>query len=133
MIRLINNSEFELISKDINYKISNNEFEKCYIYILNDKIIGLIDFSDIYDRFELNYIWINPQYRNMKYSHDLMDYLIKYGENKNMKNITLEVSTRNNIAINLYKTYGFTKVAIRKNYYNGIDGLLMIRKFDNNE
>ena len=69
----------------------------------------------------------------MKYSHDLMDYLIKYGENKNIKNITLEVSTRNNIAINLYKTYGFTKVAIRKNYYNGIDGLLMIRKFDNNE
>ena len=28
-------------------------------------------------------------------------------------------------AINLYKKYGFKQVAIRKKYYNGIDGILM--------
>ena len=33
---------------------------------------------------------------------------------------TLEVSEKNVIAINLYKSYGFESVGIRKKYYEGI-------------
>ena len=43
------------------------------------------------------------------------------------KNITLEVKIDNNAAINLYKKYNFVEKAIRKGYYNGIDGILMER------
>lgn len=134
MIRLINENEIKKIEKIIDYKISNNQFEKCYVYIIEDIIVGLIDFSIIYNRMELNYIWVDPKYRNKKCSYKLMDYMIMCAkEIENIDNITLEVSVENKIAIELYKKYGFVEVARRHQYYNGIDGLLMIRKFDINE
>ena len=43
------------------------------------------------------------------------------------KNITLEVKKDNIVALKLYKKMGFEEKAIRKNYYNGIDGILMER------
>ena len=44
------------------------------------------------------------------------------------KSITLEVNKNNIPALNLYKKFDFNEVAIRKNYYNGVDGILMERK-----
>ena len=44
--------------------------------------------------------------------------------------ITLEVRIDNFSAIHLYQKFGFKSVSIRKNYYNGIDGILMERKFE---
>jgi ribosomal protein S18 acetylase RimI-like enzyme len=43
------------------------------------------------------------------------------------KNITLEVRKDNYPAIHVYKSLGFVEKAIRKNYYKGIDGILMER------
>ena len=40
----------------------------------------------------------------------------------------IEVKQTNEIAIKLYQKYNFKQVAIRKGYYNNIDGLLMERK-----
>jgi len=57
-----------------------------------------------------------------------MDELIKYKDENHIENITLEVNKENTIAINLYKSYGFIEVGIRKGYYNGVDGILMERK-----
>ena len=131
MIRIANNEEINLLNKEVAYKISENVFEKCFIYKLDDKIIGFIDFSDLYDRLELNYIWVKPEYRGLKHAHILMDYMFNYAKEKdNISNVTLEVSVNNDIAINLYEKYEFKKTAIRKQYYNGVDGILMMRKFD---
>ena len=44
------------------------------------------------------------------------------------KNISLEVNVNNIPAIKLYKKNGFIEKAIRKGYYQGIDGILMERK-----
>lgn len=132
MIRKITDNEIEQLKKI--YTISNNPFELCFVYEVDNKIIGFIDFSDIYDRIELNYIWIEKKYRGYHYSKKLMEYMICYAHNKSIiQNITLEVSTKNLMAINLYEKFNFEKVAIREKYYDGIDGILMIRKFDENE
>lgn len=134
MIKEITSEEINELNKLIDYKISDNPFEKCFKYEINNDLIGIIDFSDIYDRLELNYIWISPSNRGNKYSNHLMEYMMEYAKNKNnINNITLEVSVNNLVAIKLYEKYGFKKVAIRPNYYEGTDALLMIRKFDINE
>lgn len=133
MIKEVTNNEIEFINKLIDYKITSNSFEKCFKYEIKNEIIGIIDFSEIYDRLELNYIWINPIFRGKDYSKDLMNYMVSYAQNNNIKNITLEVSVENKIALKLYQEYGFIKASIRENYYNGTDALLMIRKFDKNE
>lgn len=133
MIKEINSNEIDTINELIDYKITNNSFEKCFKYELDNKIIGIIDFSDIYERIELNYIWISPIFRGNNYSKELMNYMFEYAKNKKINNITLEVSVNNEIAIKLYQKYGFTQASIRKNYYNGTDAFLMIRKFDKDE
>ena len=51
-------------------------------------------------------------------------------KNKKIINITLEVKCDNYKAINLYQKYNFEKQAVRKKYYNCIDGILMELKIN---
>ena len=50
MIKEITNNEIELINNLIDYKITSNSFEKCFKYEINNEIVGIIDFSKIYER-----------------------------------------------------------------------------------
>ena len=131
----INDNSFnqleDLVNKSFSYNLkedlTNNFFSKYFIYEENNNIIGFINYSDLYDRFELNYIYVKEEYRNQKIGSKLMTYFINIGTSKKIDNITLEVSVDNKIAICLYEKYNFKQVAIRKNYYNGVDGILMER------
>ena len=44
------------------------------------------------------------------------------------KSISLEVRINNYSAIKLYKKFNFQEKALRKGYYQGIDGILMVRE-----
>ena len=47
-----------------------------------------------------------------------------------IENITLEVSSKNNVAIDFYHKNKFCDVSVRKNYYpDGVDAIMMIRRF----
>ena len=67
---------------------------------------------------------VKKEYRNNGYSSLLFYKIIN---KNNYKNITLEVSKNNNVAINLYIKLGFKIVAIRKNYYKDSDAFLMLK------
>ena len=125
-------TEKELINSFLKYfntKINDiSKFSKYLIYSIDDKNIGFIDFSFIYDRIELNYIYVEKSYRNKNIASKLMDKLIEFAIDNKCINITLEVDESNNAAINLYKKYGFTIATIRKKYYGKNDGYLMIRE-----
>ncbi len=105
-----------------------NIFSKYFIYIEKSNIIGFINYYDMYERFELAYIEVREEYRNRKIGSKLLERLIEIAKKNNVENITLEVNINNIYAIKLYEKYGFKKVALRKGYYNGIDGYLMERK-----
>ena len=113
------------ISKEyIKEELSNNPFGKVLV-LKEDEIIGYIYYSDIYDRAEINQFEIDPIHRNCGKG----DLLLKYLINLVKKDITLEVREDNTPAIHVYEKNGFIKRAIRKGYYNGIDGILMERKY----
>lgn len=111
----------ELISE-----FENNPFAKVLVLKEENVIIGYIYYSDIYDRLEINQFEINEKYRNQGKGKYLIQYLI----DKEKKNITLEVKQDNYSAIKVYEAKGFIQKAVRKGYYNGIDGLLMERKYE---
>ena len=115
-------------NRNIETEFANNPFNKYFILFQVNKIIGFLNIFEIYDKIEIVNINIKDEYQGKGYSKLLMDKLITYSNNHNIKNITLEVNSNNSIAINLYKKYEFKEVAIRKKYYNGIDGILMERK-----
>ena len=103
--------------------IKNNSFNEYLLYLIDNKIVGFINYYLIYDRIEIVNFNILDYFQNKGYGTKLLDYLLKI--NKDKVNITLEVRNDNNKAIHLYEKYGFKKVAIRKKYYNDVDGILM--------
>ena len=104
---------------------NNNPFSKRIEYIIEDKCIGYLDYSFMYDRMEIDNFLVNPLYRNQGIGNKLMTYLMELAKKLEVYNITLEVRVSNMVAINLYKKYGFREVATRKYYYGDEDGILM--------
>lgn len=104
------------------YKFSYNDFEKVYGYYLNNDLVGIIDFSIIYGRIELNYIFVKEEYRQKGIASKMMEYIISYN-----LSISLEVDETNIKAIKLYEKYGFKNKAIRNNYYGKNNAILMVR------
>lgn len=102
-----------------------NPYTKIYAFIVESKIIGIIHINDIYDRYEINNIYVLKDHRNKKIASQLVNKIILDAEKNKKMNITLEVRNDNIAAINLYKKHGFIAKAIRKGYYKGIDGILM--------
>ena len=110
--------------KEVMHELKNNPFGKYLIYKEDNKIIGYLYYSDIYDRTEINQFEIETSHRNCGKGRILLTKMINIVD----KSITLEVKKDNLPAIHLYKSAGFVEKAIRSGYYQGIDGILMERE-----
>ena len=140
MIREIEEKDFSVITEYYR-EFDNNDvnlfeldtFTKIYVYEEDNTLMGFINYSVIYDRAELNYIYIDKDYRNRNLASKLMEFMFDDCKKKRCKNITLEVSKENMAGIKLYEKYGFKEKAIRKNYYKGVDGILMMKELIDNE
>ena len=121
----INEVDNSFINKDyLENELKNNPYAKVLLLKEDNKVIGYIYYSDIYERVEINQFEIDESYRNKGNGNLLLQAMI----NKVNKDITLEVREDNTYAIKVYEKNGFIKTATRKGYYNGVDGILMERK-----
>lgn len=111
----------ENVKKDI----LDNTFTHYFTYLIEDKPVAFINYYMMYERAELINVNVDKNYQNKKIASKLIEYMIEDCLNNNVKSITLEVKETNNTAIHLYQKYGFSKISIRKGYYQGIDGILM--------
>ncbi len=118
---MIKETSFESL-KDFSIKETTNPFTK-YIAYFDEEIFGYIEYNDIYETIDIVNVFVKENKREKGIGEKLLRFLIN--ENKDKKNITLEVSKENKPALNLYKKVGFEIVGTRKEYYKGIDGYLM--------
>lgn len=72
--------------------------------------------------FDIIHIMVLEEYRRQNAASILIG---RFQSEQYIKNITLEVDSANEIAIQFYKKHGFQSAAIRKNYYEDRDGILM--------
>lgn len=128
MIQEINNiDEMNKLLNNSNFNINDNNPYRFCLAIENKAILT---YFKIYEKIEIEYLYVNDMYRKQGLASLLLDNLIhKYND---IVNITLEVKESNIIARQLYKNFLFKEVAIRKNYYGNEDGILMLREFDVN-
>ena len=112
-------------SSIVDFDFKSNPYRKYIIYVESDNIVGFLCYEDIFDRYEIDNIFVELSNRRKGIANDLLNRLIEIGNINKIKNITLEVNEKNIPAISLYEKNGFKKKAIRKNYYDGVDGILM--------
>lgn len=93
----------------------------------NDKIVGFAGIILLPDDAEITNIVTKKSDRKKGIGKLLLAKIIEMAR-KERNVISLEVNEKNEIAIKLYKKYGFEKVGIRKKYYNGIDNAIIMTK-----
>ena len=114
--------ENECFSEPWSYKGIQNEISNDNAYfivaILDNTIVGYSGMHCIYGDCYITNIAVSQDYRRLGIGKALLNTFIKHAEKQNYNFISLEVRESNTPAINLYKSFGFKKVGIRKDFYN---------------
>jgi|GEM_PF-2030473 ribosomal-protein-alanine acetyltransferase len=93
----------------------------------NKEPLGFVCFRVYQDEAELTNFAVKVQEQNKHFGTELLSFALTYLLNKGVKKITLEVSTQNAKAKKIYTDFGFKKVSLRENFYEGgIDAELML-------
>lgn len=108
-------------------ELMTNGFAHYIAAIENDVVIGYAGMWKIEDEGHITNVAVHPEFRGTHIGKKLMEALIKLAKDSGIRAMTLEVRKSNYIALNLYKSLGFTEAGIRKNYYsdNREDAIIM--------
>ena len=126
-------TDIDLINKFLKYfgsSITELGVFSHYMIYKEEDVLGFLSYQVIYDRIEIDYLYVDESNRKKGIASRLVNNMIKYAYENSAKNITLEVKESNTQAISFYKKNLFKEVAIRKNYYKNEDGILMIRELN---
>lgn len=94
------------------------------VLVSEDKsgVNGYLYALDFGDNIDLLSIFVDNKYRNKHIATSMLQFLVEESINQT---ITLEVSSNNIPALNLYHNFGFKNVGVRKNYYEDSDAYIM--------
>jgi len=95
-----------------------NENAIYYVYEEDSKVWGFAGMHHIVDEGHITNIAVHPQKRGQGIGRLLLSALISYAKENGLVGLTLEVRSKNYVAISLYKSLGFVQEGIRKNYYS---------------
>jgi ribosomal-protein-alanine N-acetyltransferase len=96
-----------------------------WVYITDERVLGYIFGWKLMDEYHINNFAVHPEYLRRKIGTQLIQHLISLLILKNINLILLEVSVNNIPAQKCYKSFGFTSVGVRKDYYSkGDDAIL---------
>ena len=109
-----------------NQTLSNENF-KFIKLVLEKQIIGFLQFSVNKSDCDIISIGVTQKYQKMGHGRLLVEYL----KSLNLKNIFVEVSTKNINAIMFYYSLNFLKIGLRKNYYKKLKSDAILLKLEN--
>ena len=101
----------------------------CYTASADGRVIAYVIGRVIAPEGEIYRIATHPAYRRRGIAYRLLDYAVKCEKGRGLEVLFLEVRASNTAAKNLYKSYGFRDMGVRKNYYKDPveDAVLMVR------
>ena len=97
------------------------EGSMCYTALSDGKVIGYLIGRQIPPEAEIYRIATAPRHRRRGVAYRLLDYSVKTERGRGLESLFLEVRERNLPARNLYTSYGFREIGVRKNYYKNPD------------
>lgn len=94
----------------------------CVVAKQDDQIVGYGFLMTAYDESHLLNMCIDKSCQGMGYGRKLLKYLENICIYSHSKTFLLEVRASNDVAKQLYQSFGFAAIGIRKNYYRCIKG-----------
>ena len=107
----------------INNKINNGEFVY-WVFEHDHQIVGYLAIQKTFFDIHILGIGVLESHRNNSIAKKLTQELISYFAVSDFNKILLEVRQSNDIAMSLYKSFGFKQYGVRKNYYVNEDANL---------
>ena len=117
------NDPFSMSKNSIKYHILKNELYKIEI---DGETAGYILWLKRKKYYRLYSLAIGNDFQNKGLAKRILEYSF---EKLKDKDFSLEVKVSNEVAINLYKKFGFEIKKVLKDYYKDCDGYLMYKKF----
>lgn len=105
-----------------------NSKARYFAAICDGRVSGYAGLWHVIDEGHITNIAVLPEKRRNGIGKALLESLISYAETEKLVFLTLEVRVSNEAAIALYKKYGFEEIGRRKNYYEGREDALLLRR-----
>ncbi len=112
-------------TKEMLLDSAKNAAVKFKVLIENKTVAGYYIISTSADETEVLDIAVDPKFRKRSFGQAMLADIKKESNNKKSRVIFLEVRQNNNAAINLYKSFGFKEIGVRKKYYKNEDALVL--------
>ena len=95
-----------------NMKYALKEFKNLTLGVIkqNNEVIGLTYLYDEYPRLKISGLEIKEVYRNKGFGRKSLSLIKEYAENKGFESITISVSSSNESAAKLYRSFGFIDI-----------------------
>ncbi|HDR3649798.1 TPA: GNAT family N-acetyltransferase [Bacillus anthracis] len=98
-------------------KMMNSSSHQVYSVLIDEKVIGIITVSKEDQSTTLSGFAVHPSYQGKGYGKDILTSMIHTLITKGVSTIKLDVETKNNHALKLYKQCGF-EMKMKHDYYN---------------
>ncbi len=105
------------------------KFSHYFVVEENNHAVGYMGMWALSGEGHITNIAIGKAFRKKGYAKALLTHFINIAKSENLEFMTLEVRESNIPAITLYKSFGFTQVGVRKNYYENSENALLLTKF----
>lgn len=105
-------------------KVNLGDYKVKYSYIEEKIEIGYITIEETFDVINIIDVMVNEKKRNEGIASKILSSVINDYKGKDVR-FMLEVREDNNIAIKLYKKFGFKVIYVREKYYKTVDALIM--------
>lgn len=128
------NAVYDIEAYSIICPWSYSQIEKCvgdknFIVLTDgDFVLGYGSFYMTADEANINNIAVKKEERGKGYSKIIMEKIIVLAKEQGARAVTLEVESKNRIALNLYRSFGFDAEGERKNYYRDGDSAIIMWK-----
>ena len=104
-------------SEDMFVSELNNPACSYYAACDNGRLIGFSGMLAVLDEGNVLNIAVHPMYRRQGVGRALLETLVKKAASLHLAFLTLEVRESNKSAISLYEKFGFSRVGLRRGYY----------------
>lgn len=95
----------------------SNGLDLYLVWEENGIAAAYVNFRILAGEGEIERVAVHPLFRGRGFGRKLMDAVAEYTSSQGVTEITLEVRSGNQTAINLYESCGFVREAVRKDYY----------------